>query len=73
MARDSELPVATRVAAGAPDEIPLTMDMVKAGLDAFDAATARSPALLVTEVFYRVLSVSNVGKLNSLCIASSSE
>ena len=58
---DSDLPVATKVAAGAPD-ILLTMDMVKAGLDAFDEANGEEPALLVTEVFYRMLSAVKLGK-----------
>jgi hypothetical protein len=74
MARDDDSPVATKVAAGAPDAL-LTMDMVKAGIEAFDegASAGEQAALVVTKVFYRMLSLSNFGKPNSLCISSSNE
>jgi hypothetical protein len=51
------------------------MDMVKAGLEAFDEglSAGEEAVLIITEVFYRMLSLSNLGNPNSLCISSSRE
>jgi hypothetical protein len=72
MASHGDSLVEAKVAAGAP-EAGLTVDMVKAGLEASDEGLSlgEQAAPINHEVFYPMLS--NLGKPNSLCISSSRE
>lgn len=72
MSRDSELAVATKVAAGAPDaEIEITPEMIEAGMDAYRPFWGEIRDLdpgagerMVMEVFRAMVSAASQGRVS---------